>query len=507
MAEKRAELLELLSEGPLNERMFNASFGLRLEEHRILTNGRASRYEYPKNLSSRKTNPYLASGFSDNMMEFITPITRGSKATCQQLRVLEQIVDSQMHEDERIWPLSLAPAPEYQHDLEFVGNNCSQPWNKEYTNYLREKYGIKRMMLGGAHIGFNLDQELLDTLYEQIFKDDFASQAAFQNTVYFKMAQCFCLWRWLFTYLYGASPVSEAVEHDMPEHIQLPVRSFRNSTYGYNNLPAERPSYVSLDGFVDQISKYLEDGTYYGPQEFFGPVRLHGKHDDDSLRQIVKDGIQFISFRSFDLDPFAKGGISEDTLNFLELFMLYTLVSPMPENLSEKMQQAIERNNEVALQAPNEQTDWMREEAMNLIEKLGEFCEQFHAPREYKLALSFVKRRVEDPTLTIGGQVAEKLAKGDLLSFGLKIANDRYTSFVRSTHPLQALASQYSDSVQKLIKIAIMNGVHVEFGDPLKLRVGEQIETFEAQADLDLSRGAQDYLLNMFPELEGTTNE
>lgn len=507
MAEKRAELLELLSEGPLNERMFNASFGLRLEEHRILTNGRASRYEYPKNLSSRKTNPYLASGFSDNMMEFITPITRGSKATCQQLRVLEQIVDSQMHEDERIWSLSLAPAPEYQHDLEFVGNNCSQPWNKEYTNYLREKYGIKRMMLGGAHIGFNLDQELLDTLYEQIFKDDFTSQAAFQNTVYFKMAQCFCLWRWLFTYLYGASPVSEAVEHDMPEHIQLPVRSFRNSTYGYDNLPAERPSYVSLDGFVDQISKYLEDGTYYGPQEFFGPVRLHGKHDDDSLHQIVKDGIQFISFRSFDLDPFAKGGISEDTLNFLELFMLYTLVSPMPENLSEKMQQAIERNNEVALQAPDEQTGWMREEAMNLIEKLGEFCEQFHAPREYKLALSFVKRRVEDPTLTIGGQVAEKLAKGDLLSFGLKIANDRYTSFVRSTHPLQALASQYSDSVQKLIKIAIMNGVHVEFGDPLKLRVGERIETFEAQADLDLSRGAQDYLLNMFPELEGTTNE
>lgn len=221
MAEKQAKLLKMLSEGSLNERMFNASFGLRLEEHRILTNGRASRYEYPKNLSSRKTNPYLLSGFSDNLMEFTTPIVRGSKATCQQLKVLEQIVDSQLHEDERIWPLSLAPAPEYQHDLEFVGNNCSQPWNKEYTNYLREKYGIKRMILGGAHIGFNLDQELLDALYDQSFKDDFATRADFQNAVYFKMAQCFCLWRWLFTYLYGASPVSEAVEHDMPEHINL----------------------------------------------------------------------------------------------------------------------------------------------------------------------------------------------------------------------------------------------------------------------------------------------
>lgn len=376
--------------------------------------------------------------------------------------------------------MSLAPAPEYQHDLEFVGNNCSQPWNKEYTNYLREKYGIKRMMLGGAHIGFNLDQELLDALYDQSFKDDFASQADFQNAVYFKMAQCFCLWRWLFTYLYGASPVSE----DMPEHINLPVRSFRNSTYGYDNLPDERPSYESLESFVDQISKFLEDGTYYGPQEFFGPVRLHGKHDDDSLRQIVKDGIQFISFRSFDLDPFAKGGISEDTLNFLELLMIYTLVSPMPENLSKKLNQAIERNNEVALQAPDEQTDWMRNEAMDLIE-----------------------RRVEDPTLTIGGQVAEKLAKGDLLSFGLKIANDRYTSFVRSPHPLQALAGQYSDSVQQLIKIAIMSGVHVDFENPLKLSVGNRVETFDAQADLDLSRGALDYLLNLFPELEGNLTE
>ena len=35
--------------------------------------------------------------------------------------------------------------------------------------------------------------------------------------------------------------------------------------------------------------------------------------------------------------------------------MIYTLVSPMPENLSEKLNQAIERNNEVALQAPDEQ--------------------------------------------------------------------------------------------------------------------------------------------------------
>lgn len=102
MAEKQAKLLKMLSEGSLNERMFNASFGLRLEEHRILTNGRASRYEYTKNLSSRKTNPYLLSGFSDNLMEFTTPIVRGSKATCQQLKVLEQIVDSQLHEDERI---------------------------------------------------------------------------------------------------------------------------------------------------------------------------------------------------------------------------------------------------------------------------------------------------------------------------------------------------------------------------------------------------------------------
>ncbi|MFJ6991848.1 MAG: hypothetical protein ACIRZ6_06435 [Limosilactobacillus mucosae] len=54
MAEKQAKLLKMLSEGSLNERMFNASFGLRLEEHRILTNGRASRYEYPRTSAHAK---------------------------------------------------------------------------------------------------------------------------------------------------------------------------------------------------------------------------------------------------------------------------------------------------------------------------------------------------------------------------------------------------------------------------------------------------------------------
>ena len=52
-----------------------------------------------------------------------------------------------------------------------------------------------------------------------------------------------------------------------------------------------------------------------------------------------------------------------------------------------------------------------------------------------------------------------------------------------------------------------MSGVHVDFENPLKLSVGNRVETFDAQADLDLSRGALDYLLNLFPELEGNLSE
>lgn len=85
----------------------------------------------------------------------------------------------------------------------------------------------------------------------------------------------------------------------------------------------------------------MDNGTYYSMKEFFGPVRLrrhnHDMHDIDGA---LHKGIDYLEFRNFDLDPLSRTGISDDTINFLELMLLNSILSPLPDNLEERLVEA-----------------------------------------------------------------------------------------------------------------------------------------------------------------------
>lgn len=498
------QLKTALKEPALNAKLFSSQFGLEAKKHRILTNGRASRYPYPQSLRSRQYNLYLNSGFTDDMMDFETAPVIGAKNAVRHLKMLEQIVISQLREDERLWPLSMAPGPTYQHDLEYLKTAFTKSWDQQIHDYLGKKYGIVQEILGDVHVNFSLDQGLINELYQRFYADRFKSRVDFQNHLYFKLAQKFYLYQWLFTYLYGASPVSTDMPHSIPEDLQLPVRSLRNSSYGDDNFANEQVTYASFDQHFAELQRYLDDGTYYSMKEFFGPVRMrHHSHDTADVAGMLDAGIDYLEFRNFDLDPLSRTGISDDTVSFLELVLLNSILSPLPDpvELADRLVEAKKRNNEVALQKPKEQLPWMKEAAMDLIAELQNFITEFNAPREYQLALKYVQRRVEDPALTIGGQLADQLENGDLLSFGLKIANDRHTKNLNFQHPLQAVSDVYSDDLQKIIKAAIEVGIQVELRPTeVVLFVGEHQKSYQASVSLDLTAGAREQVLTDFPE-------
>lgn len=502
MAEKYDQIKSALKEPALNAKMFSCRFGLEAKKHRVLTDGRASRYPYPDNLRTRQYNIYLNSGFTDDMIDFETPPVVGSKQAVTHLKMLEQIMIEQLHNDERLWPLSMAPAPLYQNDLDFLKDDFTRTWDQESHDYLKEKYGIVKEIMGDVHINFGLDDGLISELYQRFYADEYKSEIDFRNHLYFKLAQAYYLYQWLFTYLFGASPVTEDMPESFPDNLELPVRSIRASEFGDDNIASERVTYNSLEEHVAQLQEFMDNGTFYSLKEFFGPVRLrHHNQDVRDLKGSMKQGINYLEFRNFDLDPLSRTGISDDTLNFLELLLLDALVSPLPDNLTERLAQARKLNNEVALQKPKDETDWMKDAAESLIDELQKFVEDFNAPREYRLALTFAKRRVEDPALTISGQLADRIENGNLLSFGLKIANDRYTNNINYQHPLQAISKDYSDDIQKLLRAAIELGVQFELGDDLvTLIVGDHKESYQAQETLDFSKGPRDFVLAAFPE-------
>lgn len=497
MAENVMSAIERLN---LRGKLFQGFFGLEVEEHRITTDGRISRYPYPAEFGSRLTHPYLQSDFTDSMLELITEPTRGGREAVLNLKMLQQVVQGDLHQDERIWPFSMPPRLQ-DDDLQFAHTNFTRTWVQGYRDYLESKYGIEHEIVADAHINYSLNETLLKKLFAGSFNQSFTTYADFKNDTYFKLAQNFVLYRWLFTYLFGASPLSENHYSKLPVDLDYPVRSLRNSSYGYSNREQEEVTYLSLKDQINQLQRYVDDGTFYSIHEFYGPVRFKAK--TDQLAEIERQGINYLEFRSFDLDPLSRAGVSDDTLDLLEIFLIASMDMDLPQDLSSALSQAAQRNEEVALGDPMQQPVWLVDEANQVLDRLKDFVVKVGAPRKYAMAIEIAAKRVRDVKLTLGAQLVDKIEDQSLVEYGLKVANDRYLRLRSLSQPLQVMADRYSESIQQLIKEAIVVGIRVRLVDDAELILGDHRETFSAQMHLDFPKGVREYLEAQFPEIKG----
>lgn len=489
----------IIQQQQLAGKLFGGFFGLEVEQHRVLTNGKLSRHPYPAAFSSRRHNPYLKTDFCDNMFELATPPVQGATAAVQNLKYLQQIVNDHLAADERIWPLSIM-APLSADDLAFATTFNTRQWMADYHDYLGAKYGIARELMAGVHVNFSLHRDLIAALFAASGQSDLA---AFKNHLYFRLAQGFVAHRWLFTYLFGASPVLANPLKGMPDNLAFPVRSLRSSDFGYTNFPSETITYSSLGAQLDQLKRFVAEGKFYSLHEFYGPVRLksRGANSDD----LIAHGTERLEFRAFDLDPLSRAGISNDTLNFLEVFLAYWLVADQEADLTE----ADEKNQAVALQHPHQEFDWTKERGLALLDDLDAFVAKYGAPKEYQAALLFARRRLEDPRLTIGGQLIDKAdPDGGLLSYGLKIANSHHDWYKSMAYPLQPTIATYPAPAQELIKAAIELGIKAKVTqNSFALILGDHQEQYAANQAFDLTNGAKQAVLVAFPEQVNYTDQ
>lgn len=489
----------IIQQQQLAGKLFGGFFGLEVEQHRVLTNGKLSRHPYPAAFSSRRHNPYLKTDFCDNMFELAAPPVQGATAAVQNLKYLQQIVNDHLAVDERIWPLSIM-APLSADDLAFATTFNTRQWMADYHDYLGAKYGIARELMAGVHVNFSLHRDLIAALFAASGQSDLA---AFKNHLYFRLAQGFVAHRWLFTYLFGASPVLANLLKGMPDNLAFPVRSLRSSDFGYTNFSSETITYSSLGAQLDQLKRFVAEGKFYSLHEFYGPVRLksRGANSDD----LIAHGTERLEFRAFDLDPLSRAGISNDTLNFLEVFLAYWLVADQEADLTE----ADEKNQAVALQHPHQEFDWTKERGLALLDDLDAFVAKYGAPKEYQAALLFARRRLEDPRLTIGGQLIDKAdPEGGLLSYGLKIANSHHDWYKSMAYPLQPTIATYPAPAQELIKAAIELGIKAKVTqNSFALILGDHQEQYAANQAFDLTNGAKQAVLVAFPEQVNYTDQ
>lgn len=332
-----------------------ARFGIEREGQRVDLAGNLAKTDHPAIFGDRSYHPYIQTDFSETQTEMITPVTDSIPELFQYLAAVYDVTARSIPKEEMIWPLSMPPAlPEK--DEEIIIAKLKNFEDVLYRRYLAKKYGKRKQMVSGIHFNFEFGDELLRTLFSH--QEEFQDFSEFKTELYLKTARNFMRYRWMITYLFGASPMSEKNYFLDESHPQEPVRSIRNSALGYTNHPNVKVSYASMKQYLADIERMIEEGKLSEEKEFYTPLRFRG---GKKVADLATTGVRYIELRNIDLNPYARLGINPEQVRFLQLFLMYMLWTEEKEDCDQWVAEGTTRNNKVALEQPSDQTEFHQE--------------------------------------------------------------------------------------------------------------------------------------------------
>ena len=341
----------------VNARPFidQARFGIEREGQRVDLAGNLAKTDHPAIFGDRSYHPYIQTDFSETQTEMITPVTDSIPELFQYLAAVYDVTARSIPKEEMIWPLSMPPAlPEK--DEEIIIAKLKNFEDVLYRRYLAKEYGKRKQMVSGIHFNFEFGDELLRTLFSH--QEEFQDFSEFKTELYLKTARNFMRYRWMITYLFGASPMSEKNYFLDESHPQEPVRSIRNSALGYTNHPNVKVSYASMKQYLADIERMIEEGKLSEEKEFYTPLRFRG---GKKVADLATTGVRYIELRNIDFNPYARLGINPEQVRFLQLFLMYMLWTEEKEDCDQWVAEGTTRNNKVALEQPSDQTEFHQE--------------------------------------------------------------------------------------------------------------------------------------------------
>ena len=460
---------DIIKNNNLEELFSNVVIGLEKEGQRVLPNGQISKTDHPKVFGIRHEQPYIQTDFAESQVELITTPEKSEKDVLRVLNAVHEVFLKNIPEDEYIWPLSIPAILPKEDEIRVA--QFEKKSDVEYREYLVEKYGKYKQMVSGIHYNFQLDDNFMEKI-STITKKDLVST---KNEVYLKLARQFIRYQWLLIYLYGASPLAEDKYFTNGVKPSDFVRSLRTSRFGYVNEEDIKVSYGSLEKYIEDITGYVQNGMLIAEKEFYSSVRFRGA---DTIVKFPKQGIKYIEFRLFDLNPFAPFGILEKDIRFVHLF-IKTLVwlEEVDKSTSESL--GYEYSEKVALSHPffkvmyEDEGIWLLNKMKELVAELG----------LYESDIDLINEKIDElqnPELTIGARLLREYKKeNSILNVGLNLAKQYKEDALREYYSLSAY-SNMELSTQAVIEDAIKSGLKVSIIDEndqfIRLESKEHVE-------------------------------
>lgn len=432
--------------------ILQANFGIERESLRVDRQGKLAHTPHPSCLGARSFHPHIQTDFCEFQMELITPVAKSTTEARRFLGAITDVAGRSISKDELLWPLSMPPRINAQ---EIQVAQLENEFERHYRNYLAEKYGTKLQAISGIHYNMELGKDLVEDLFQE---SDQTDMIAFKNALYLKLAQNYLRYRWVITYLFGAAPTAEQgfFDQEVPE----PVRSFRNSDHGYVNKEEIQVSFASLEDYVSAIERYIEQGDLIAEKEFYSAVRFRGQKVN---RSFLDKGITYLEFRNFDLNPFERIGISQDTMDTVHLLLLAFLWLDAPENVDQALTQGHALNEKIALSHPLEPLP-SEAETQNITAALDQLVQHFGLGDYHQGLVKQVKDAFADPSQTLAAQLLPHIKDKSLADFALDKAL-AYHDYDWTAHYALKGYEEMELSTQMLLFDAIQKGIHFEILD------------------------------------------
>lgn len=316
-----------------------------------------SQKKHHHKLGSSLCNKYITTDFSESLLEFVTP---PSKDNIENFNFLEDIHDFVLSNigDEFFWPFSMPLMINSEGEIPIAEYGVSNYaiLKRIYREGLAIRYGRHMQAISGVHFNYSLN----DNIWESgIFSEKLKGSS--KSEIYVGCLRNLKRFNWIILYLFGASPVipkslikdrnNEFITLD-DDYFYLPdATSLRMSDIGYQSEKQSSLliSYNSLNDYIFDLKRATETfsenfhmmgkNTQDGLEqlsssilqiedEYYSVARpkssLHS--EERMLSKLKNNGIDYLEFRSLDLNPFARSGIDIETVYFLEVFLLYCCI-------------------------------------------------------------------------------------------------------------------------------------------------------------------------------------
>ena len=487
--------------------------GVEKESLRVTSDGHLAQTPHPEGLGSALTNHFITTDFSEALLEFVTPALGSTWEALQVVCDIHQFAYRQLG-DELLWCASMPCRIPSDANIPLAqyGNSNVGRMKTIYRRGLGHRYGRNMQTIAGVHFNYSLPESFWP-VYREILGAA-ASDSEFRSTHYLGLVRNFRRYGWIVLYLFGASPAlcksfGGGRALSMPElnaetYYEPFGTSLRMSDLGYNSQTQAGISISlnRLDEYIRDLSEairtpepayekigIIRDGEYQQlstnklqiENEYYSPIRpkrvaQSGERPTAALR---RGGIEYVEIRSLDINVSDPAGINQNTMRFIEAFLIYCLLEDSPPFDAESFEEALQNQSLTAKRGrepglllrrngkPVELSDWAGE-IVDKVAAVAELIDRHEVDGSYGDAVSFAASQVAEPESTPSARLLQELRDSDcsFFEFSLDVSR-RHKAYFSSIAPMpperaREIESEARESVQRQRDIEAVDDVSFE---------------------------------------------